>query len=82
MNQPASAHPVIEPLHAGDYAAPRSDTSKVPKQAVHRPVTGPTACHAVLPLSAAEGSGMGATAAFYKPDTYSCTSINSRAQTK
>ncbi len=38
MNQPASAHPVIEPLHAGDYAAPRSDTSKVPKQAVHQTV--------------------------------------------
>ena len=38
MNQPASAHPVIEPLHAGAYAAPRSDTSKVPKQAVHQTV--------------------------------------------
>lgn len=38
MNQPASAHPVIEPLHAGDYAAPRSDTSTVPKQAVHQTV--------------------------------------------
>ena len=49
---------------------------------LHRPVTGPTACHAVLPPSACEDSGMGATATFYKPGTYSCTSINSRAQTK